>query len=303
MELALITFALVSAAVMLAGSLFSRRRRLIAARLARIQLMEDQEEDVLRLPLSQRVFYPALGQLARGLARLAPTQLREALERKLAMAGAAYRQRSQFFLGLQVLLALFFPLLALLVGTLVGMPWLRLALWMVLGVAAGVMLPLGWLELAVGRRQRAIEKDLPGVLDLLVISVEAGLGFDTAMAKVTEKVKGELAEEFSHALNEISLGRVRRQALRDMASRAGVADLNSFISAVIQADQLGVGIGNVLRVQADAMRVRRRQRFEEQAMKAPVKMLFPLIFFIFPALFIVMLGPPAMQIMQTFAEM
>ncbi len=303
MVLALIAFVLVSTAVLLGGSLIYRRRRRIAARLDRIQHMEDQEGDVLRLPLSQRVFYPILGQLAQGVASLAPAQLRGALERKLAMAGAVYRQRSQFFLGLQVLLALFFPVLALLVGTLVGMPGLRLALWMGLGVAAGVMLPLGWLELVVNRRQRSMENDLPSVLDLLVISVEAGLGFDMAMARVTEKVKGELADEFSYALNEIRLGRVRRLALRDMAARTGVADLSSFISAVIQADQLGVEIGNVLRVQADAMRVRRRQRFEEQAMKAPIKMLFPLVFFIFPALFIVILGPPALQIMQTFAEM
>lgn len=303
MRLALIIFLLVVLAVVLGERLLYRRRHRIMARLARLDEMEEREEDVLALPFSRRVIYPALNRLAQFTARLAPDKLKGAQERKLAMAGGSYRHRSQYFLSLQVALAIFLPLFALMVGTLTGMGWLRLALWMAVGVGAGLMLPLGWLELVVRRRQRAIENSLPGVLDLLVISVEAGLGFDMALAKVTEKVKGELAEEFSYALNEIRLGRVRRLALRDMAERAGVTDLSNFIAAIIQADQLGVSIGNVLRVQSDTMRVRRRQRFEEHAMKAPIKMLFPLIFFIFPALFIVILGPAVIQIMQAFAGM
>ena len=148
-----------------------------------------------------------------------------------------------------------------------------------------------------------MRRSLPDVLDLLTISVEAGLGFDAAVLRVTEKLGGVLGEEFSRVLQETKMGKSRREALRDMAARVGVDDVSSFVNAVIQAEQLGVSIGSVLRLQSQAMRVKRRQRAEEAALQAPVKMLFPLIFFIFPGLFVVLLGPAVIQIMETLLGM
>ncbi len=155
------------------------------------------------------------------------------------------------------------------------------------------------LRQTIQRRQRAVLKALPDALDLLVICVEAGLGFENAMAKVNEKWDNELGRAFGRVLQEIRLGKMRREALRDMAKRIEVPDLTSFVAAMVQADQLGVSIGKVLRIQADQMRLRRRQRAERLAHEAPIKMLFPMVFLIFPTIFLVLLGPSVLTIMGT----
>jgi tight adherence protein C len=152
-------------------------------------------------------------------------------------------------------------------------------------------LPEMWLKAQISRRQALITRMLPDALDLMTISVEAGLGFDAAIGKVTEKFEGPIAEEFAKALHEMRMGKPRREALKDMAVRNDVPDLSQFISALVQADKLGVSIANVLRVQSDQMRLRRKQRAEEAAMKAPIKMSIVLVFFIFPTILIVLLGP------------
>lgn len=144
-----------------------------------------------------------------------------------------------------------------------------------------------------------MSKELPDVLDLLTVSVESGLGFDAALQKVVRKTKGPLSNEFNKTLQEIKMGKARRDALRDLANRTGVEDLSTFIGAIIQADQLGVSIGNVLRIQSKQMRQIRKQRIEEKAMKAPIKMLLPMVFFIFPTLFLVLLGPAAIQLIES----
>ncbi|MBC7106000.1 MAG: type II secretion system F family protein, partial [Firmicutes bacterium] len=145
-------------------------------------------------------------------------------------------------------------------------------------------------------RRARIVADLPGALDLLTVSVEAGLGFEGALLKVAEKMPGPLAEEFARALAEIQMGKPRREALRDMAERADVEDVHTFVGAIVTGEQFGVGIAAVLREQAESLRHRRRYRAQEEAMKAPVKMLFPLIFLIFPALMVVLLGPAFVQL-------
>jgi tight adherence protein C len=161
------------------------------------------------------------------------------------------------------------------------------------GISAvlGFYIPVFWLNFKIRNRKHEIQRSLADALDLLTISVEAGLGFDAAMVKVTEKWDNELSRAFARVSAEIRLGKLRREALRDMANRADVTDVSNFIAAVIQADQLGVSLAKVLRIQSDQMRIRRRQRAEEQAAQAPVKMMFPLVFLIFPSIFIVLLGP------------
>jgi tight adherence protein C len=151
----------------------------------------------------------------------------------------------------------------------------------------------------IKRRQENIWKALPDALDLLVICVEAGLGFDMAMGKVYEKWENELAIAFGRVLREIQLGKLRRDALRDMANRMGVPDVTSFVAAIIQADQLGVSMAKILRIQADQMRIKRRQRAQEKAHQAPVKMIFPMVFLIFPSIWIVLLGPSIIILLNT----
>ncbi len=163
----------------------------------------------------------------------------------------------------------------------------------------GFFLPEMWLSSQITRRQDAIRKAMPDALDLLTICVEAGLGFDAAMAKVNEKWDNELALAFGRVIREVQLGKLRREALRDMADNLGVPEMSSFVAAVIQSEQLGVSMAKVLRIQSEQMRIRRRQAAEEQAHQAPVKMLFPMVFLIFPSLMIVLLGPAALILMHS----
>jgi tight adherence protein C len=151
----------------------------------------------------------------------------------------------------------------------------------------------------ISRRQGGIVKALPDCLDLLTICVEAGLGFDAAMGKVYDKWDNDLSVAFGRVLQEIQLGKIRRDALRDMAKRMDVPDVTSFTAAIIQADQLGVSISKILRIQSDQMRVKRRQRAQEKAHQAPVKMLIPMVFLIFPSIWIVLLGPSIIILMHT----
>jgi tight adherence protein C len=177
----------------------------------------------------------------------------------------------------------------------------RRLLYTLIMALLGFFLPVLLLRAMIDRRKEAIIKKLPDALDLMTICVDAGLTFNAAMQKVDEKWDDPLAEEFGRVIYEMQLGKSRRQALRDMTDRMDVPDVTSFIAAILQADQLGVGIGKVLRIQAEQMRIRRRQRAEEKAQQAPVKMLFPMVFLIFPSIFIVLLGPALFQVLRTNA--
>jgi tight adherence protein C len=192
--------------------------------------------------------------------------------------------------------------LGLAVGSLAG---LKLPLYLagpLFGLLVGYLLPDSMLSRRIRARQKEILLALPSALDLLTISVEAGLGFDSALGRVCEKYKNALSAEFNQVLNEIRLGRPRLEAMDDMGSRNKVEELNSFIQAVIQSEQLGVGIANVLRIQSEEIRRRRRQRAEETGQKAPLKMLFPMVCCIFPTLFVVLLGPAAVNLMTEFSS-
>jgi len=160
-----------------------------------------------------------------------------------------------------------------------------------LAVALGLFLPELWIRGKINRRQKEIRHSMPDALDLLTICVEAGLGFDAAMSKVSEKWENELSLAFARVIREIQLGKLRRDALRDMATRVGIPEMTSFVAAVIQSEQLGVSMAKVLRIQSDQMRVRRRQLAEEEAHKAPIKMLIPMALLIFPTLMILLLAP------------
>ncbi len=253
------------------------------------------DEDLAR-PFAQRVISPLTGSLAAGLGRLTPASVRRMVSEKLAAAGGFQGLGTDGFLLLWGAVTLSCPLAAAVLAGMAGLPGNKAA-WLTMTV---FMLASGWPLLMLNRkivaRKASIQKDMPDVLDLLTVSVEAGLGFDGALAKVAEKMRGPLVDEFGRLLQEIRVGVPRRDALHALGRRCDVADLSLFTSALVQADQLGVSIGNVLRVQSAAMREKRRQRAQERAMKAPVKMLLPLVLCIFPTLFVILLGPAVIQI-------
>jgi tight adherence protein C len=258
------------------------------------------EEIELSQPFSQRIIRPIIQGIAGLLGRLAPQRNIEAIRHKLELAGRPYGWGPTEFLGIRGLAGILLATLTFLLLTLTGQYLARRFLaTLVAGGVGFYVLPTLWLSSRITRRQTEIVKALPDALDLLTISVEAGLGFDAALNKVAEKWDNELSLAFNRVIQEIQMGKLRREALRDMADRMDVSDVSSFVAAIIQADQLGVSIAKVLRIQSEQMRIRRRQRAEEKAHQAPVKMLFPMAFLIFPALFIVLLGPAVLVVMES----
>jgi tight adherence protein C len=265
----------------------------VQARLTQLGSMQARnlEELELQQPFFDRSIRPLAQRLSGVVQRVTSPKKTNRTERRLAMAGNPADLRTTDFLGLKAVVALAttaitFVLLGLLAGNL---PFGILA-----GVAlggVGFFAPEFWLSRRIKKRRKAILLAIPDTLDLLTISVRAGLGFDAALGKVVEKTQGPLADEFRRGLAELRVGKTRRDSLRDIVARTDVPALTNFIGAIIQAEQLGVSISKVLQVQSEQLRIERRQRAEEAAAKAPIKMLFPLVGCIFPSLFIVILGP------------
>lgn len=257
------------------------------------------EERELARPFSQRVIRPGVRAGSRALSRFAPKRNVDTVKRKLEEAGHPGGLGAVEFGGLRLLLALgpggalFFLL------SLSGSGSSAVLFGGVVGIF-GYMMPGIWLDRKIKARKKEIMLALPDAIDLLTISVESGLGFDPALMRVAEKWDNALTQEFARLLSEMRIGKSKRQGLREMADRCGVDDLRVFVSLVIQADQLGVAISQVLRIQSEAMRLKRKQLAEEAAHKAPIKMLFPMIFLIFPAIYVVILGPAIPQIADSF---
>jgi tight adherence protein C len=258
------------------------------------------EELEMSLSFRDRVLMPAFKASADLATRFTPEQQIEATRKKLELAGKAQTTDPRTFFGTRIMLTV---LLGGLGFWLFFIQTQQSALNAILLTAAftalGYYLPIMQLNSQIKRRQNNIIKALPDALDLLTICVEAGLGFDSAMGKVYEKWDNDLAIAFGRVIQEIQLGKQRRDALRDMASRMDVPDVTTFTAAIIQADQLGVSIAKILRIQSDQMRVKRRQRAQEKAQQAPVKMLIPMVFLIFPSIWIVLLGPSLIILRQT----
>jgi len=250
----------------------------------------------LQRPIAQRIILPILAKLARLASGFTPAGSIRAVEEKLETAGRPWGLGATEFAGLKVVSIGVFTVLGV-----VGARWLDGSaavqlLFLALFVFIGLILPNYLLQRAIDARQSEIRKVLADTLDLLTVSVEAGLGLDGAMQKVVEKMHTPLSEEMRRALNEMRVGKIRAEALRDMAKRVKVSELSAFVAAICQADQLGVSIAKVLRVQGDTLRTQRSQRAREAGAKLPVKMLVPLVFCIFPALFVVILGPAVVSI-------
>jgi tight adherence protein C len=260
------------------------------------------EEIELSLPITDRIFVPLLRRISEFLVRFTPQKTLESTTRMLELAGNPRNMRAAEFIAVRLFAMIFFGVIIFFfMSRLGGASFSRRLLFRLGGAVLGWFVPWMLLKSKADRRKDAIIKKLPDALDLMTICVDAGLVFNAAMQKVDEKWDDPLANEFGRVIHEMQLGKSRRQALRDMADRTDVPDVTSFIAAIVQADQLGVGIGKVLRIQSEQMRVRRRQRAEEKAQQAPVKMMFPMVFLIFPSIFIVLLGPAMFQVIRNQA--
>ncbi|MBI3158859.1 MAG: type II secretion system F family protein [Chloroflexi bacterium] len=264
-----------------------------------ITSLEDIE---LSQPFSERVILPLAAKMGEIALRFTPQRALEQIQRKLEMAGNPRGiEPTVFFAGRFIIAAVIAVLLFIVFTIAPGQsPFSLRNLGITFGFTSlGFFIPNLLLDSRVRRRQNEVTKSLPDALDLLTICVEAGLGLEAAMKKVNEKWDNELALAFGRALQEIQLGKVRREALRDMSDRIGAAELSSFVAAVIQSEQLGVSMAKILRIQSDDMRVKRRQRAEQEAQTAPIKMLFPMAGLIFPTIMMILMGPAALSLMRS----
>ncbi|MGH7904270.1 MAG: type II secretion system F family protein [Candidatus Dormibacteraceae bacterium] len=245
----------------------------------------------LQMPFTERFVRPAIERFGKMLARRTPQKSQQDLRNRLNLAGRPGNLSPGDFQAIRYVAGA----ALLVIGFALGITLVRSSLGAVLGGAAGVVtglyLPVLWLKRKVDGRRRGIQLALPDAMDLLTVCVEAGLGFEAAIARVTEKFRNGLSDEFSQVLQETRLGRPRLEALDDMGRRCGVEDLHNFVQAVVQSEQMGVGVAKILRLQSDEIRRKRRQRASEKAAQASLKMLFPMVGCIFPTLWVVLLGP------------
>jgi len=251
------------------------------------------EEMELQRPFSERFLRPAIERLGSLLSRSTPQKARQNLMNRLDLAGRPGNLTPEDFAAVRIVAAAVMAAIGLLVGLLLANA-VYLIISLAVGAIVGYYLPVLWLKQKVDARRSEIQKGLPDAMDLLVIAVDAGLGFDAALARVTDKYRNALSDEFAKVLREVSLGRPRLEAMDEMGRSSGVEDLHNFIQAIIQSEQFGTGIGKILRIQADEMRRKRRQRAQEKAAQATLKMMLPMVGCIFPTLWIVLLGPAAL---------
>jgi tight adherence protein C len=292
--------AAISVLMIAVGFAGAREEDPLKARLSQLGQMtaKDLQELELQQPFFDRTIKPLAARLSGAVARVTSSSFSERTEKRLAMAGNPGDMKVADWLGIKAIGAGVGAGVLFIVFGILGGDLTRGLLLALVGAGIGYVGPEFWLGGRVKARQKAILLSIPDALDLLTISVRAGLGFDAALGKVVEKMKGPLVDEFRRALAEVRVGKARREALRDIVPRTEVQPLTNFIGAIIQAEQLGVSISKVLQVQSEQLRIERRQRAEEQAAKAPIKMLFPLVGCIFPSLFVVILGPALILIMQ-----
>jgi tight adherence protein C len=262
-------------------------------------------EDIeLQQPFVERIIVPVIKKVGEISARFTPQGLLEETTRKLEQAGNPGRVDAATFLASRFVIAIIFGGLLLLISSFATAKWPISRVILVVGIftVLGFFFPQLWLQGRVNSRQNEIRKAMPDALDLLTICVEAGLGFDAAMSKVSEKWENQLSMAFGRAIREVQLGKTQREALRDMADRLGIPEMTSFVAAVIQSQLLGVSLAKVLRIQSDQMRIKRRQRAEEAAHKAPIKMILPMTFLTFPSIMIILLTPAGIQISKVLGN-
>jgi tight adherence protein C len=285
---------------LLAMSLFTPKRNEAREKLQPYAYRPGADPDELGRPFSDRVVFPILERLGRVAGSAAPREVQERIKQSLAEAGDPVSVNT--YLALRTIGTAGLPLLyaAVIASAHTALQPSQLVV-LLLVLVIGNYLPKRWVTSKANARRKDIERALPDALDLIVVSMEAGLALDGAIAKVVEKTKGALKDEFQRMLREVQLGMPRREALRQLGVRTKVKDMVTLINSVVQADQMGVSMAQVMRTQADEARLKRRQRAEEKAHQAAVKMLFPLVLFILPSVMIVAVGPAALAIYHQFS--
>lgn len=263
-------------------------------------LRTSSTQAALDSPFSNRVVLPVFGVMANVLIELLPQSFVNRVSLQLVAAGRP--MTTQAFFTLVAIIGIFLPLAVISFAAFTSSVTTLAIIVALVIPGVGVLLTFLWLRRRVNNRRLAVWRSLPDAFDLITVSVEAGLGLDAALRHVSQKLRGPLSDEISQMLREVGMGRPRREALEDLAERVGVEELTIFVNSVIQAEQLGTSISRVLRAQGVTIRTRRRQRAEEMARRAPVKMVFPLVFFIMPTFFIVTLGPIVVSFLSYLSE-
>ena len=291
-----------AAAYLLLTGLTVRQREVAGTlRKAKRYGLQSQREVETRRSVNDRVFGPLTAKVAAVTLRLLPRTDQNVVANRLVAAGLARSMSPQMYLAIKgglVMISIAFGFLVMVSGAMSPVIGILVALG---GAAIGYIAPDFYINSRTRGRQEQMQMELPNVLDLLCVSVEAGLGFDAAVSKLSERMVGPLVDEFGLVLHEMRIGESRSAALKSLSDRVDVPEVSQFARAIIQADQLGIALSRILRVQSHDMRVRRQLAAEEKAMKAPVKMLFPTVIFVFPAMFVVALGPAALNLLQTFS--
>jgi len=286
---------------------FIKTEKPVMSRLEAYEQNEVQDfyaDEELSKSLYERLIAPAWHKISAKLGNLTPRATYAMFDEKIKDAGGFRNMNTNSFLLFWFASAFFFTFLAWILSAQMFHQPNHLAIRVAVAVFIIVMLlPILVLNQRIRKRREEMQKSLPGILDLIYVSVQAGLAFDGAISKVTEKMHGPLVEELSRMLQELRVGVTRKMALKNLSDRCKIQDISLFTAALIQADQLGVAIANVLKIQAANVRVKRQLSIRELALKAPVKILIPLVFFIFPAVFVVLLGPGAILILRQFLQM
>jgi tight adherence protein C len=296
------TFATVGFSMVLLLSMLFRNKLHIQSRIKNFVHANEKVSGTQEGSFAERVIRPALGKANSFLDRITPKNYYNQMERRIKEAG----NPKGITVGGIVFFQICFTCASIAAAALlwIVMDATLLKVLVILGSLLGIIniIPKYYLKHKIVERQKEIEKSLPDALDLLTVSIEAGLSFDGAVAKLVEKMSGVLVEEFAIVLKEMRVGVSKRDAFRSLVERVPVPSLVTFVGSILQADQLGVSIGNVLRIQSSLVRQKRRQKTQENAMKAPIKMLIPMIIFIMPTIFIVLLGPVLIIAMKAFSK-
>jgi tight adherence protein C len=288
--------------LLLTGLTVQQRDVALTVRKAKRYGTRNQREIETRRSLNDRLVGPLSDQVAAVVMRFLPRTDQAQIQSRLLAAGLGRSMTPQMYLAIKgavVGFSVLLGLLALIAGTVAPLFSLLLAVG---GAVLGIIGPDFYINSRIRARGVTMQAELPNVLDLLCVSVEAGLGFDSALVKLSERMQGPLVDEFSLVLHEMRIGESRAAALRNLSERVDVPEVSQFCRALIQADQLGIALSRILRVQSHDMRIKRQLAAEEKAMKAPVKMLFPTVIFIFPAMFVVALGPAMLDLLKTFSS-
>ena len=260
------------------------------------RVVRTHTEELARIPFMDRTVLPLLNKVERLFVRFAPSEIHATIDKKLMLAGKQGQWSANRIITIWLICQVFFLVLGIHLSG--GKKFIEGMIFVWIFVIIGAFLPFAYLNSLIRKRQKIIVKQLPEVLDLLSISVQAGLSFDGALRKITERMTGPIVDEFKRMQQDVRMGSPRARALQAVSKRCDVEDMYLFITSVIQAERLGTSMGKTLINQADNMRERRRQRAKAAALKAPIKMLFPLVLFIFPAMFVVILVPPIFNIIE-----